>query len=262
MAISKMTSHQLNYARAVIAAGRSHLDALIEGLQRSYGAAFTPERCDQTRALIAFHGDLLEQVAGDYEAAASALAQDLGEDIMARDQRTVAATQLTQLLSGCRRRVGENLGESALRIYRLDQTTPVGQEALRRYGAEVLTLLEQNPRTAEDLFGESFSTATLATKLAPAVAALQAALQDVAREERETQAARAARNQAEERHRTTASNIAAILEAHLRMAGLTEQADRVRPTYARTVGEPDSASEAPAGPEGVGDGDGGAPDEA
>ena len=236
MTISKMTSHQLNYSRAVISAGQTHLDALVAGLGQRY-SAFSAERIDQTRALLGFHGDLLAQVAGEYEAAASALAQDEAEDIMARDQRSTAAGQLTRLLSACRSRVRENLGEDALRIYRLDRTTPVAQEALRRYGAEVLGLLEQNPRTAEDVFGDAFSTATLTVKLAPAVAALQSALAEVAREERETQSARTARNQAEERFRATISNIAAILEAHMRLAGLAEQADRIRPTYARTSGE-------------------------
>lgn len=251
MAISKMTSHQLNYSRAVIAAGRSHLDALADALGKTY-SAYTKERIDQTRALVSFHCDLLKQVASDYEAAANNLAQDESEDIFARAERTDAAEQLSRLLSACRSRIRENLGDDALRIYRLDRTTPVAREALRRYGAEVLNLLEQNPRTAADLFGDTFSTATLAAKLGAAVTTLQIALQTVAREQRETQTARARRNQAEVHFRTTVSNIAAILEAHLRLAGLTEQADRIRPTYARTSGESGPPSE-PGEPDGAPD---------
>lgn len=245
MAISKTTTHRLTYSRAVISSGRSNIDELISGLQARYGALATLERMNAIRTNVLFYCDLLERLTLDFEAAENELSRELGEDIMARDARTQASEQLTRLLTGCRTRVRENLGESAMRQYRLHETSPHGRESLRLYGAAVLALLERYPRTVTDMFDNTFSTADLVAKLSPAVAAMQTGLDEVAREKRETQLARTARNRTEERFHTSLVNVASILEGHFRMAGLDEQADRVRPTVARTTGELEPGDDEP-----------------
>lgn len=244
--MNRTMMHQLKYARAVSAIGRRHVDRMVEAMVREYGDVIVvPERL---RAQILADCDLLDLVLGELERSNTALAQDLTDGILARAQRDGGHESVSRILVGMRARVRENLGETAMRAYRLHERSPGSHEPMARYASEVLALMEQNPRATVDAFGNPFDTGALVAALRPALEDYRDKLATVVREQRQTQQARAARDAAEQRFRRVLVNVAAIVEAYLRLAGDDDLADRVRPTRARASGEVESDLPAPEQP--------------
>lgn len=236
--VNRTTNYLIQYARGVAATGRLNADPIILAIQHRFGAQAIEAAL--ARALILGHCDLLERLTGDFEASIIALAKESTEDILSREERDTAREALSRLLGGTRTRMRDSFGETEMRAFRLRARNPASHEGMLRYASDVVALMEQNPRTATDAFGATFDTQVMAAALRPAVETYRGAIAAVSREQRETQQARAARTQAEERFRDGLVNIAAIIEAYLRMAGMDELADRVRPTQARTSGEAES----------------------
>lgn len=233
--VNRTTNYLIQYARSVAATGRLNADPIILAIQQRFGAAAIEAAA--TRALILGHCDLLERLTGEFEASIIALAKESTEDILAREERDTARQALARLLGGTRTRMRDSFGETEMRAFRLRARNPASHEGMLRYASDVVALMEQNRRTATDAFGATFDTEVMAAALRPAVESYRQTIADVSREQRETQQARAARTLTEERFRDALVNIAAIVEAYLRMAGMDDLADRVRPTLARTSGE-------------------------
>ncbi|WP_428267397.1 hypothetical protein [Haliangium sp.] len=237
MPVNRVTAYQLKYARAVIAAGRLYADDIVTNIQTRWGAdAIVPER---TRAELLGFCDLLARTTEEFEAQEAAVAKDLADDIEARAERDQAFAELSELLVAVRSRVRESLGQVSLRLYRLDERSPNGYEALGRYVGDVLVMLEQSPRTGETALGEVVDTAALAAAVSAALTRYRAALDTVAREARETETVRNARREHEARFRRVLVSVAMFLEHYLRLAGDDALADRVRPTRGRAGGEGD-----------------------
>jgi hypothetical protein len=236
--VNRTTNYLIKYARGVAATGRLNADPIILGIQRRFGEqAIEPAAA---RVLILGNCDLLDRLTGGFEASIVALAKESTEDILAREARDGAHGALARLLGSTRTRCRDSFGETEMRAFRLRARNPTSYEGMLRYASDVVAVMEQNRRTATDAFGVTFDTQVMAAALRPAVEAYRQTLDVVAREQRETEQARAARTLAEEQFREGLVNIAAIIEAHLRMAGMDELADRVRPTLARTSGEVES----------------------
>lgn len=236
--VNRTTNHLIKYARGVVAIGRLNVDPVILAIQRRFGEQAI--EAAPARALILGHCDLLERLTGDFESSIITLAQESTEDILAREGRDSAHLALARLLGSTRTRMRDSFSETEMRVYRLRGRNPTSYEGMLRYASDVVALMEQNPRSATDAFGATFDTQVMAAALRPAVATYRQSLDDVTREQRETQQARAARTLSEELFRDALVNIAAMIEAYLRMAGMDELADRVRPTLARTSGEAES----------------------
>lgn len=233
--MNRTTLYQLKYARAVVAIGRIQVDRMVASMVREYGAEIVePARL---RAQLLADCDLLDLVLAAFEASSTALAQDLTDDILAREQRDIGFQAVSRILVSTRGRVRENLGETEMRAYRLHERSPGSHESMVRYASEVLVLMDGNPRTAVDAFGNELDTGALVAALRPALEDYRGKLATVVREQRETQQARAARDVAEQRFRRVLVNVASIVEAYLRLAGDDALADRVRPTRARAAGE-------------------------
>ncbi|WP_428263088.1 hypothetical protein [Haliangium sp.] len=195
-----------------------------------------PER---TRAEILDWCDFLERTAARFEQDETAVAKDMADDIEARAARDRELVDMTGLLVAIRSRVREGLGQEGLQLYRLNERSPTGFEALGRYAGDVVVLLTQQPRTAQSPLGDTIDTAALGATLSAALTRYREALDTVAREARETEAARIARRESEARFRQVLVSVAVFLEHYLRMAGDEELANRVRPTQRRAGGEVD-----------------------
>lgn len=242
--VNRTTNHLIKYARGVVAIGRLNVEPAIAGIQRRFGAQAIEAAV--ARSLILGHCDLLERLTGEFELSITTLARESAEDMLAREKRDSLHQTVSKMLVGARTRMRDSFDETETRAFRLNGRTPTSHEGVLRYASDVVALMEGNPRTATDAFGATFDTQVMVAALRPAVEMYRQALQDVTREQRETQQARAARTLAEDQFRDGLVNIAAIVESYLRMAGLDELADRVRPTLARTSGE--GEAELPATP--------------
>lgn len=227
MAIAKPVRSRLKFARSVIAAGRTHADDIVSGIQTLHGAdAIDPAA---TRNEILSSCNLLARTTDQYAADNQVLAQEMAEDILAREKRDQRAGFIGELLVTARGCVRDRLGPESLRIYRLDERNPQNREGLARYAADVQGLLQQNPVTLTDVLGNSIVTTELAGNIGDALSTYRSALDDVAREARETQRARAIRDRTEQRFRRVLQSVAAIIVAYLRLAGMDELAARLRP---------------------------------
>ena len=226
---AKMLRSRLKYARSVIAAGRTHAEDIVAGIQTLHGAdAIDPVA---TRAELLGRCDLLARTTNQYETDSKALDQELTEDIQARDERDQKAGLLGEILVTVRGRARP--APDSMRIYRLDERNPENREGLAQYAADVQGLLQQNPGVLTDALGNSVTTAELASNIGVPLDTYRSALDDVAREARETERARAIRDRTELRFRRVLQNVAAIIIAYLRLAGMDELAARIRFTPPR-----------------------------
>lgn len=246
MAIAKSVRSRLKYARSVIAAGRTNADDIVVGIQTLHGA----DTIDPVvvRGELLSWCDLLARTTNEYEADSQALGQELAEDIRARDGRDGSAGLLGEILVSVRGRAREHLGPDSVRTYRLDERNPENREGLSRYAADVQRLLEQNPAVLTDVLGSSVTTTELAGSIGAALGTYRSTLDDVAREARETERARAIRDRTELRFRRVLQNVAAIVIAYLRLAGKDELAARIRFTPPRpgvTPGDDEPSDELP-----------------
>lgn len=234
MPISKNDVYRSKYARQVVAAGRRHVDEIINGIQALHGpGAIDPTH---TRAEVLGNCDLLARATDEQQASSRALDQDLAEDILFRDARDVAGTHVNHVLVAVRGEAREHFGPEVLRIYRLDERIPTSQEGLAGYAGDVQVLLEQNPRAAITVLGKAVTTTEQAQSLLQAVTTYRGALDTVVREARETELARVRRDEAEARFQRVLHSVAGIMVGYLRLAGLDALADRIRPTRVRTSG--------------------------
>lgn len=237
MAIAKHVRSRLKYARSVIAAGQANADDIVVGIQTLHGAdAIDPVA---TRAEILARCTFLARTTNEYEAASQVLGQELAEGLLARNQRDQKADLLGEILVSVRGRVRDHLGLESQRLYRLDERNPENREGLARYAADVQLLLQQNPRVLTDVLGSSVTTTDLAGNIGAALSTYRSALDDVAREARETERARALRDRTAQRFRRVLQNVAAIIIAYLRLAGKDELAARIRLTPSRSGAAPD-----------------------
>jgi hypothetical protein len=244
--VNRTTNHLIKYARGVVAIGRLNVDPVILAIQRRFGEQAIDAAL--ARPLILGHCDLLERLTGDYEGSITTLAKESTEDLLAREKRDGAHSALSRMLVGARTRMRDSFDETEMRAFNLHGRTPTSYEGMLRYASDVVALMDDNPRTAVDAFGATFDTQVMVAALRPTVETYRQSLQDVAREQRETQQARAGRTLSEEHFRDGLVNIASIVEAYLRMAGMDELADRVRPTLSRTSGEGESEAPVTPGP--------------
>jgi hypothetical protein len=239
MPVTKHEVYLLKYARSLVAAGRGNVDQIVTGIQALHG----PEAIDpaRTRAEILAQCDLLARSTDAHRANCAAIDQELAEDILAREDRDAKCVQLRDVVVAVRGEARDCFATEVLRVYRLDEAIPKSHEGLARYAGGVVTLLEQNPHTGANVLGKPVTNADLAAPVATALDAYRDALDNVAREARETEIARVRRDESEARFRRVLHNVAAIIVGYLRLAGLDELADRIRPARVRaaTVADPE-----------------------
>jgi len=232
MVISKFVAHQLRYSRAVLATGELNIEPATAAIEEQFG-----NDGKVIAEALRVQCGLLKVVTDDFAAADRRLAKDLADDARIRAKCEECSGRLAKLLVSCRTRLRDAVGEKALELYGLKGRIPTNREAIAHYAGHVSELMKVHPLRATDLFGSEFSSDTLVGPLQQALADYQHCLSEVAREARETEGARNARIKAERRFRRILVGVAAALEAHFRMAGFDDLADKIRPTRGRASGE-------------------------
>ncbi|TDP75212.1 hypothetical protein DFR33_10477 [Bradymonas sediminis] len=156
-----------------------------------------------------------------------------------RDQQIARVRQrvfsIRSLLEG-------SFGGEAIPAMGLGGRTPEGCDALITHGRNIQAQLEEGLSSYETLFGlERPNLGAMSAELGRDLDQLEAAVDAVRVEVRETEDAQAAHNRANEAWSRHYAPVAGILENLYRLAEMNAHADRLRPTSRRRAGLPEAA---------------------
>ncbi len=181
---------------------------------------------------------------------------------ISRNRRDRRVNSVNKGVIGLRQAFTGIYSEDKLAELGFARRTPSQPEALQEQAVHLVARLGDSEL---DLTGSSYGDVrldapNLAQELAESVTALQAASDDLVREERKTEVLKLAKDDALDRYNTSFLWIARTVESLCRLAGLDEVAKRVRPSQRRpgvTAQRFEQSSDASEG-----DGDGGSVGEA
>lgn len=155
---------------------------------------------------------------------------ELSDDAEPRFERDEMVEQLQRKLVQTRDAIGGVYGPVMVRRLGFTDRTPRDPEAVVRLARHVVGAIPE-ARFDRPLFpGASVDLTAMGQVLTAGADQLQRHLEDVAREVREAQVAKASRDQAMEKHDANFSQVANLMVALLRLAGQPELADRFRPS--------------------------------
>lgn len=164
---------------------------------------------------------------------------ELSDDAAPRSERDSMVEQLQRKLVQTRDAINGVYGPVAVRRLGYTDRTPRDPEAVVRLARQVVAAIPEM-RLERPLFsGASVDLTAMGQELTEGADQLQRHLEDVAREVREAQVAKASRDQAMERHDANFSQVANLMVALLRLAGQPELAERFRPST-RSPGQMES----------------------
>lgn len=200
----------------------------MEGADDAVAAAMT---------LLTFERKLAQSRLNALGAAELTLSREEGEDQDARAARDVPHAALLDYLERLRKRVENDAGPAMMRRLGLAKQPRDRFTAVVPYAEAVIELCRAAKVTLQDgVTGTDYSSASLADAVAQRLDAYQQTAKDVSREQRETQAARAARDAAEADFSQDVYAGAQMLEALYRQAGMVAHAERIRPNTRRVSG--------------------------
>ncbi|MEL6179698.1 MAG: hypothetical protein AAFS10_12135 [Myxococcota bacterium] len=227
------------YANAVtsVATGEVMGEA-INRLEASYGSAETFQR-SAFDAMAAFQSQAVEDALERLRSTEIKLASELGEDQLGRDERDEHNDALVDTLRYVRNRCLNDLERSEVNTLGFTKAVPTSHSALPNYAANAVAQLRKEERAITPRLGDPYTTTALAALVEAELSVYNTALAKLSKEERETQGARLARDEAVEHFERTSYAAAAILEGIFRQAGMGEIADRIRPTTLRVSGRLD-----------------------
>jgi hypothetical protein len=236
--MSKQIADRQRSNRAVVDAITEHGAAIAAAQQRmlegSVGRLGVPPV--DVRALLGLYADTLRYDMGQLTAAGAVHAQESLDDSEPRERRDRAERTLRDHLGPLRKTVEGVFGDSGLKSLGFWEPLPSTVEVLLNYGQTVVDSLKRPALSLTPLLATpatQFDAAGHGAALAPVVKVLADALGDVSREEAELSTTLIARNQAMAVSDRSFMNIAGIVERMARAAGLTEVADRIRPSSSR-----------------------------
>jgi hypothetical protein len=164
---------------------------------------------------------------------------ELSDDAGPRFERDEMVERLQRRLVQVRDAINGVYGPVAARRLGFADRTPRDPEAVVRLARHVVGAIPE-VRLDKPLFpGASIDLTAMVQQLTADADDLQRHLEEVAREVREAQVAKASRDQAMEKHDANFSQVANLMMALLRLAGQPELADRFRPSQ-RTPGQMES----------------------
>lgn len=241
-------ANQVKFGKQVAEIGRQNADGAAQAQLAIFGA-LTPAAA--IAALLLAQSQQLGAATDALEAARQAVFAEEADDAPYRTRRDEVGGDIAQIVSAAAQRIEALRGVGALRTYGLDVPMPTSYEAQRIHVGRVLAQLEGNPLDVQDRFGGGFNTAAVIAALEPLHQEFSALLNDLVREDGELKQRRAEFAQAEARWQSLVTNVAATIEAQLRLARMDYLADRVRPSFARTSGleVDDTPVEPPVAPE-------------
>lgn len=221
--------HRLREARSVVEQLRLEASTVQENLGELFEKVLEGDvKAPAAKALVLALAVLLEEAAAELEAAERELTAELADDDAPRSERDTQGELLFEWAARFRDQVRVVAGEKVVRALGYEGSTPRDPQTLVGL---VRTVLERAPKVkirARSDDGVSIDVAR-ATKGGGAIADLvSAALKSVAREGREEQKVRARRNKAVERFVRVRNGVLWTAEGLFTLAGLDEQAARVR----------------------------------
>jgi hypothetical protein len=199
---------------------------------------------------------LITLVQSDYNLLAETdrrLATEKGQDDKKRTLRDWHIARVRQRIISTRRRLEGCFGPDGIDAAGLIGRTPESVDALIIYGRNIQEQLAEGLTDYTTLLGiERPDLAGMATRLGEDLDHLEASVEAVGVDKRETQQAQVQNVRAKEAWSDHYSPVAAILENFYRLADMNAHAERVRPTSRRRAGLPEAADleDVPADPVG------------
>jgi len=233
--IGKYVQNRLSVGGKVIASGKANADKVAEAV-----AELGEITVEQAKFYIAWLAAQLLAANTRLEAAELALSAEKSDDHPVRKQYEQATQDAVKYATRMRAALAGALGDEALPTYGMAGDTPRTGMALRTHLANVINLLGKHPAVVEDELSK-LDTAVVQGAVQAKHDALDAAIKQIDKEERELQTALVDREEALEHWGNIYQGVANMLEGLYRMVGLKELADRVRPTVRRLTGEDDGA---------------------
>jgi hypothetical protein len=225
--------NRVKFGKQVAQIGMQNADAVAQAQLAIFGA-LTPAAA--IAAVLLAQSQQLGEATDGMEAARQAVLAEEADDVPYRTRRDEVGVEMTQIMSSAAQRIEALPGMGGLRIYALDVPVPAAHESQRIHVGRVIKQLESNPIDVQDRFGGSFNTEGVIEALEPLHQEFSALLDDLVREDGELKQRRAEFAQAEALWQSLVTNVAATVEAQLRLARMDYLADRVRPSFARTSG--------------------------
>jgi hypothetical protein len=242
--LTKDIENRLSVSRKVVAAATTHGPELApvlaasaleaQGVGNGPDAAAFEATFASLAALLSFTSSALEKAALEH---AAEQADDIAPRIARDAARDAASVVMVQLRSA----VESAMGQAGLRTYGLEGETPRMPKALASHIGNVIHLLQKNPIEVTSELGSVFSSAVIVPALEKRKKAIDDALLDVDREERELESTQGKRDRALTRWVDVYQGTANTLVGLFRLAGRKDLAERVRPT-SRTISGEDAGS--------------------
>lgn len=223
-------------ARAVVRVLETHAGALTEAHRARVAPLLAAgEVAPDVGLALRLQGRRLAAACDAMVAADLAHEQELGDDEAPRRRRDESWRALHDACVDARDAVETVLGDEALAPVGMAKPAPQDPVALVAWAGEAVARLRDAgvvlpaPRRK----GSVIDRDALADEVGALVPTLAEALDDVARERREAEATHLAKMRAILAYDTVFGEVAALAAAQLRAAGLTELAERVRPSARR-----------------------------
>lgn len=231
---SKQVMDRQKAASLVLAAGQTHGGVLTQRLSEELSPHLKRgETLPDVRLLSELFMRWLAESESKLFAADLAHERELSDDAEPRRRRDQQAALLREQLIDLRELVTALYGSESAAALGMSGDTPTDALALSRQGKNVLSALSSVRLPKPRRRGAELAPKEIESELRPVVSALDQALSDVAREQREAEATLSARDTAwaEFERRYSASTY--VFSALLSAAGETALAERLRPTPGR-----------------------------
>lgn len=236
---SKMVVDKQKSASTVIACGRTNAALVAAAITKKTGPFLAQgtdsalyEKC-LTQSIFA-SCDLLEAKSNAMANADEAYLVEAADDDAPRQRREKAFQALYELLVEMRESCQGAFGAKELTGFGFSSATPRDPAQLTRFAGEILAAFQkrkaQMPPTRK---GISFDPGALLEALSTHREALTSALKEIATEERELQTALAEKNRTISEYDEAFLQVANFLEGLFLLAGMSELADKVRPSLRR-----------------------------
>jgi hypothetical protein len=243
--MSVLVNEQQANATFVVSSVATYQDPVVAGLL-ALNAELPPE--DRLEGAVAqqfmtWLGKVLEHKNNALIAAEAAYVAEQADDVPLRSERDEKHEALAGQMMRVRDRVETHFGRDSLAGYGLGLRTPRNLHELLGYAKTGADLLRKHPRTVDDGMGGEVSTVALAESIEVVRSEVESSVRGLMRERRELDAARVARNAAQDTLMETYQIVAGLLIYVFRLAGHPELAERIRPTLRRPVRAGDDGSD-------------------
>ncbi len=239
--VSKAAANRMAITRTLTSAIEVHGSEMISALEVTLFPDGVPENCDIRVFLAALIAQAQRSI-DDVVAKDRAHAVELADDAAPRYERDSAKQALRESIMGIRSTLEGIFGSSILPTYGLSGGMPDDADLLLNMASTATGLLRHRAVTEKPLrVGISVDMKAIANELQTHIDALNKALGDVRREEREAQVTREARNLSLAAWSSSYQGVADVLTGLLELAGKPSLAERVRPTARRRAGMEDPA---------------------